>query len=48
MQAWFRERGITHYDWHVAARNPEGLAFWRSIGGREVMIRMRAELGESE
>jgi GNAT superfamily N-acetyltransferase len=48
VQDWFRERGITHFYWHVSARNPEGLAFWRSMGGREVMIRMRAELGDSE
>jgi ribosomal protein S18 acetylase RimI-like enzyme len=48
LQAWFRDKGVTHYDWHVAARNPEGLAFWRSLGGREVMIRMRAQLGDEE
>jgi ribosomal protein S18 acetylase RimI-like enzyme len=47
LQDWFREKGVTHFDWHVAAQNADGLAFWRSVGGREVMIRMRAQLGEN-
>ncbi|MBI1279483.1 MAG: GNAT family N-acetyltransferase [Anaerolineaceae bacterium] len=42
---WFRACGISTFDWHVASNNPEGLAFWRSIGGRDVMIRMRADVG---
>ncbi len=42
---WFHQCGIHTFDWHVAANNPEGLAFWRSIGGRDVMIRMRADVG---
>ncbi len=41
---WFHERGLHYYEWHVAARNPAGVAFWRSVGGREVMLRMRAEV----
>lgn len=41
---WFRERGLRYYEWHAAARNSAALAFWRSAGGREVMVRMRAEL----
>jgi ribosomal protein S18 acetylase RimI-like enzyme len=41
---WFRQSGVTHFEWHVAARNPAGIAFWHAIGGREVMIRMRAEI----
>jgi len=48
LQAWFHEQGVTHFDWHVAAHNPDALAFWHSIGGREVMIRMRATLGENQ
>jgi ribosomal protein S18 acetylase RimI-like enzyme len=44
LMAWFREQGATHFDWHVAAHNPDALAFWHSLGGREVMIRMRASL----
>jgi len=42
---WFRQCGIHTFDWHVSSNNPEGLAFWRSIGGRDVMIRMRADVG---
>ena len=44
---WFRQCGIHTFDWHVSSNNPEGLAFWRSIGGRDVMIRMRADVGEN-
>ena len=46
--AWFAEMGVNHFDWHVSARNPDALAFWRSIGGRDVMVRMRATIGETE
>ena len=41
---WFHEKGLHYFEWHVAARNEESLAFWRSLGGREVMLRMRAEV----
>jgi ribosomal protein S18 acetylase RimI-like enzyme len=41
---WFRQRGLHYYEWHVAARNEASLAFWRNLGGREVMLRMRAEV----
>jgi GNAT superfamily N-acetyltransferase len=41
---WFHEKGLHYYEWHVAARNEDSLAFWRSLGGREVMLRMRAEV----
>lgn len=44
LRAWFREQGVQHFDWHVAARNIAGQAFWRSVGGREVMVRMHAEV----
>ena len=43
--AWFWQCGIHAFDWHVSSNNPEGIAFWRSIGGRDVMIRMRADVG---
>jgi ribosomal protein S18 acetylase RimI-like enzyme len=46
LQEWFHQQNVTHFDWHVSARNAEALAFWRSIGGHEVMIRMRANLGD--
>ena len=45
---WFREKKLHYFEWHVAARNEAGLAFWRSFGGREVMLRMRAELNEKQ
>lgn len=41
---WFRSRGISYLEWYVAARNDAGRLFWESIGGREMMIRMRVEL----
>lgn len=43
-EGWFRSRQIPHYEWSVAAANQAGYKFWRSIGGRDVMIRMRKEL----
>lgn len=41
---WFRARGVDYFEWYVAAENHGGRAFWKSIGGREVMVRMRAHL----
>ncbi len=41
---WFRQKGVHYFEWHVAARNEDSIAFWRSLGGREVMLRMRADL----
>lgn len=43
-EGWFRSRNILHYEWSVAAANHTGRKFWQSIGGREVMIRMRKQL----
>lgn len=43
LKTWFREQGVDHFDWHVAAQNTSGIAFWRSVGGRDVMLRMRAD-----
>ena len=44
LASWFHEKGLGYFEWHVAARNDDAVAFWRSLGGREVMLRMRAEL----
>jgi ribosomal protein S18 acetylase RimI-like enzyme len=44
MMEWFREHGLRYFEWHVAARNPNAIAFWQALGGRDVMIRMRAEI----
>ena len=46
--AWFHEKGLRYYEWHVAARNEDSLAFWRSMSGREVMLRMRAEVDNNQ
>jgi len=42
MTAWFNAQHLRHWEWHVAARNLEAVAFWHAMGGREVMMRMRA------
>lgn len=45
---WFRARGLRYFEWHAAARNPAGIAFWESLGGRPVMLRMRADLANTK
>lgn len=44
LTAWFAQQGLRYYEWHVAARNEESIAFWHRVGGREVMLRMRGEI----
>lgn len=44
LRDWFRQQRIRHFDWNVAAHNQEGRAFWQAMGGRDVMIRMRADV----
>lgn len=44
LRDWFASQGVSHFDWQVAAQNAEGIAFWRAMGGQEVMVRMRAEV----
>lgn len=44
MVGWFRDNHLSYWEWHVAALNPEAVAFWRAMGGREVMLRMRAPI----
>lgn len=41
---WFRSRGVSYYEWYVAAHNQAGQDFWQALGGRSVMVRMRASL----
>ena len=43
---WFTEKGLLFYEWHAAARNEAGIAFWEAMNGRVVMLRMRAEIGK--
>ena len=45
MRRWFVECEVDRFEWHVSAENHAALAFWRSIGGRATMLRMRAECG---
>jgi GNAT superfamily N-acetyltransferase len=44
---WFSHRGISYFEWHVAARNTDGVAFWRAVGGEPIMMRMRAPVVRS-
>lgn len=45
MKDWFKLRGVSHYEWHVAAMNEQGIRFWeKTMGGKQVMIRMRADV----
>lgn len=41
---WFSSNGLRYYEWHAAVQNPDAVAFWRALGGREVMLRMRADV----
>ncbi|MCY3797495.1 MAG: GNAT family N-acetyltransferase [Chloroflexi bacterium] len=45
---WFRSRGVRGFEWHVSAKNPDALAFWKSIGGETTMLRMRALVPEED
>ena len=31
---WFRDQEVSHFEWHVSARNQAAMAFWEAIGGR--------------
>ncbi|MFN8378660.1 MAG: GNAT family N-acetyltransferase [Anaerolineae bacterium] len=42
MAEWFASCGMRQYEWHAAAHNEEALAFWNSLGGAPVLVRMRA------
>ncbi len=42
--AWFKGKGLRIVEWNVAANNEIGRAFWRSIGGEEIMVRMTIDL----
>lgn len=42
LEDWFRDKGLRHFEWHVAARNKSALAFWEAVGGQSFMVRMRA------
>lgn len=44
LREWFAGRGAAYFEWDVAAINREGIVFWRSMGGHDMMIRMRAPI----
>ncbi len=44
---WMQEKRVPYFDWHVATANSEALAFWRALGGRDMMVRMRANVEEA-
>ncbi|MCU0496591.1 MAG: GNAT family N-acetyltransferase [Anaerolineae bacterium] len=41
LMAWFQERQVRYVEWFVASKNADAQAFWTSLGGRDMMIRMR-------
>jgi GNAT superfamily N-acetyltransferase len=41
---WCAEHGLNTLEWEVAATNTAGRAFWQSMRGRELMVRMRADV----
>lgn len=42
LRQWFKGRGLGYFEWYVAAANLQAIGFWQAMGGREVMLRMRA------
>ncbi|MGE5264342.1 MAG: N-acetyltransferase family protein [Acidobacteriota bacterium] len=44
MMEWFRERGVRFVDLSAATGNPAALEFWRRMGFRDYMMRMRGEV----
>lgn len=43
---WFQSRGVTYLELYVANSNADGRAFWASLGGRDMMRRVRVPLKE--
>jgi GNAT superfamily N-acetyltransferase len=41
LTAWFAERGVFLVEWQVAAKNPDAVRFWESVGGQALTIRMQ-------
>ncbi len=38
---WFAEQNVRRVEWQVAVANEEARRFWESVGGRELVVRMR-------
>ncbi len=41
---WFREQQVHYIELSVAVQNKQAIAFWKAVGGREVMLRMRIDV----
>ncbi len=41
---WCAEHRLDTLEWEVAATNTAGRAFWQAMRGRELMVRMRADI----
>jgi ribosomal protein S18 acetylase RimI-like enzyme len=41
INAWFQVQGVRYTELQVAAANGAGIAFWESVGGQPVMVRMQ-------
>jgi ribosomal protein S18 acetylase RimI-like enzyme len=48
LMLWFKNRGITAVELFAADRNPESMAFWRSMGFVDFLRLMRTELPSSK
>jgi ribosomal protein S18 acetylase RimI-like enzyme len=46
LSVWFKERGVSYFEWYVASHNRDGRAFWNALGGRDIMIRMRTTFSD--
>jgi GNAT superfamily N-acetyltransferase len=44
LSQWFADHHIRYFEWHVASQNRDAFDFWESLGGRPVMVRMRASV----
>jgi GNAT superfamily N-acetyltransferase len=44
MMTWFSEKQIRVVSWDVVAANAETHAFWKAVGGRDLMLRMQIRI----
>ncbi|MEL6270657.1 MAG: GNAT family N-acetyltransferase [Chloroflexota bacterium] len=45
---WCALNDLQTLELEVAAHNPAGRAFWQAMGGRELMVRMRAKVNTDD
>ena len=41
---WFQEQGVRYTELQVAAANRAGVAFWESVGGQPITVRVRMDV----